>query len=136
MSPFRMSRAALAALGLVAAAPAFAADLAYPPPYPPEPGPSRVYREERVEELQPPPPPPPAYGPRFSAGPGFGCRTVVKRRIDEDGEEFVRKVRICDEPVPYPRLEPEPGFRPSFYRPHPVPPADVPEGGWDAPPRW
>jgi hypothetical protein len=139
MSHSTMWRSAgLGALVALVTVPAFAADLAYPP-YPGiEPGPSRVYRGERIEEPLPPPPPPrPVYGPRFVGGsyappppPGEECRVVVKHRIDAYGEEVERRVRICEE-------EPGPRYRPSFYRPpHPVPPADIPGDRWDAPPRW
>lgn len=134
----RLAGLGLGTLAVLAAVPALAADFA-DPPYPGiEPGPSRVYREERIEEELPPPPPPRrpvAYGPRFVAGPPFApppdeeCRFIVKHRIDAYGEEIERRVRICDE-------RRGPRFRPSFYRPHPVPPADLPYGAWDGPRRW
>lgn len=139
----RMGRIGLAAAAVVSAAPAFSADLAYP--YPPEePAPSQVYREERIEEAVPPLPPraeAPLYGPRFAGGPRLAppppegeCRTVVKRRIDEDGEEVVRRVRVCEDGL---ALPPRPDYRPSFYRPGPpVPPADVPDEGDEGPPRF
>ena len=136
---------------LAAAGPALAADLGYPPPGPegpaPEeyageeygprgPGPSRVYREERVDEEMPPPPRAERlpYGPRYSAGPAFGpppphlgCRTVVRHRVNHFGEEVRRRVEICDERV---YGEPGPRIRPSGYGPRPVPPADIPEGDY------
>ena len=126
-------------LALLAAAPAFAADLAYPPTDPEEPAPTRIEREERLEEQIPPVLPqvgPVLESPRFAAGPRFApppeeFRTIVKRRIDEDGAEVVRRVRICDE-VAYP--PPRPHVRPSFY--DPVPPVDVPDGRFDGPQRW
>lgn len=137
----RMGRIGLAVAAVVSAAPALSADLAYP--YPPEePAPSRVYREERIEEAVPPPrAEAPLYGPRFVAGPRFAppppaeeCRTVVKRRIDEDGEEVVRRVRVCEDG---PALPSRPRYRPSFYGSGPpVPPADVPEEGEEGPPRY
>ena len=134
----RTRAAGLAALALMTATPGLAADLAYPYPAD-EPAPTRIDREERIEEGLPPPRP--VYGPpRFVAGPYEAppppveeCRTIVKRRIDFDGEPIERRVRICDE-APYAR--PAPRFRPSFYRPHPVPPVEVPDGDWDRPPRW
>ncbi len=125
----------LATLALAAAAPAFAADLAYPPYEGETAEPSRVYREERIEEAEPPPPPLIRHRPQFVAGP-YGapqpdeeCRTIVKHRIGPDGEEIERRIRICDD-------RPAPRFRPSFYRPHPVPPADIPYDRWREPPRW
>ncbi|GEP12349.1 hypothetical protein [Methylobacterium gnaphalii] len=132
----RLAGLCLGTLAVATAVPALAADLGYPP-YPGiEPQPGRVYREERVEEEVPPPPRRPVpYGPRFVAGPYDGpppaeeCRTIVKHRIDAYGDEVERRVRICDE-------RPAPRFRPSFYRPHPVPPADIPDEPWDGPPRW
>ncbi|MCE4226704.1 hypothetical protein HCU64_23460 [Methylobacterium sp. C25] len=133
----RLAGLGLGALAFAAAVPALAADFAYPP-YPAiERQPSRVYREERIEEELPPPPPPhrpAAYGPRFTAGPYGGpppeeCRTIIKHRIDAFGEEVERRVRICDE-------RPAPRFRPSFYRPHPVPPADISDDRFGGPPRW
>ena len=136
----RSSRIGLGALALLHAAPALAADLAYPPPYPAEPAPTRVYREERVEEQVPPPPQvgPALSGPRFAAGPRFAppppaeeCRSIVKRGIDAYGEEVVRRVRVCEEAVDPP---PRPRYRPSVSDPGPpVPPADVP---FEEPPRW
>lgn len=134
-------------LALLAAAPTLAADLAYPPADPEEPAPTRLYREERVEEEALPPQSGPApYGPRFAAGPRFAppppaeeCRTIVKRRIDAYGEEVVRRVRICDEAASPP---PRPRYRPSVYDPGPpphtlpLPPAGVPGGRFEEPPRW
>lgn len=133
----RLAGLGLGVLALATALPALSADFAYPPNPGSEPQPSRVYRDEPIgEELPPPPPPhrPAAYGPRFAVGPYGGpppedCRTIVKHRIDAFGDEVERRVRICDE-------RPVPRFRPSFYRPHPVPPADVPYDRWDGPPRW
>ncbi|MGY2046963.1 hypothetical protein [Methylobacterium sp. JK268] len=68
---------ALAALVLVAG-PALAADLDEPPP-----GPRFGWA--------PPPPPPHAFRP------DEGCRVFVKRRYGPGGEEYVRRVRVCDE---------------------------------------
>ncbi len=136
----RLAGLGLGTLAVLSAVPALAADFAYPPYPVVEPAPHRVYREEPIEDELPPPPPPRrpvVYGPRFVAGPHFVppppsdevCRTIIKHRIDAFGEEVERRVRICEE-------RPGPRFRPSFYRPHPVPPADVPYGDWDGPPRW
>lgn len=128
--------AGFGALALLATWPALAADLAYPPYHGAEPAPARIYREERVEEALPPPPPEAVYpGPRFVAQPRYAplpdeaCRTIIRRRVDFDGEEVVKRVRICEEEA-YGRPPPR------FGRPRPVPPADVPYGGWDGPPRW
>ena len=135
----RFSCAALAVAALSSPGAAPAADLDYPPDPAGEPAPTRVYREERIEEI--PPLTEPLDVPRFSAGPRLvpppaeACRTIVKRRIDEDGVEVERSIRICDErltdgPAPGPR------FRPSLYGPpHPVPPGDIPGGRWSGP-RW
>ncbi|KTS37980.1 hypothetical protein NS228_13760 [Methylobacterium indicum] len=78
------------------------------PPPPPEPP-----RFESRGEWRPAPPPP----PRFAQGPG-PCRVFVKRRIDPDGDEVVRRVRVCDE---------GPGYREGGYR-------DGPR--WGGPPPW
>ena len=78
----------LGAFALLAlAGPVAAADLDdYPPP-----------RFDSRGEWRPAPPPPP---PRFAQGPG-PCRVFVKRRIDADGDEVVRRVRVCDEAPEY-----------------------------------
>ncbi|MGE7417015.1 hypothetical protein [Methylobacterium tarhaniae] len=97
------TRLALGALALLAlAGPVAAADFDEDPP-----------RFERRGDWRPAPPPP----PRFAQGPE-SCRTFVKRRIDADGDEVVRRVRVCDD---------GPGYRDGGYR-------DGPR--WGGPPPW
>lgn len=108
-----------------------------PPEYSPERGPSRVYREERVEEEAPDYAERPR-GPRYAAGPHYAppppppqdCRTIVRHRVNAYGEEIRRRIRICDE-----RASGEfgPRFRRSGYGPGPIPPADIPEGPYGDP---
>lgn len=153
MAKITSKRIAAACFGLVAAMaihPAVAADFPYPPgpgpeagpppDYQAESGPSRIYREERLEEEAPPPraardP----YGPRYATGPRYAppppppqeeCRTIVRHRVNAFGEEIRRRIQICDERGP---IEPGPRFRPSGYGPGPVPPADIPEGPYGDP---
>ncbi|GJD47461.1 hypothetical protein OPKNFCMD_0169 [Methylobacterium crusticola] len=78
-----------AALALVLAGlapqahPARAADFDEPPPY-----------AGLRDEGRPP--------PRFARPePSETCRVFVKRRIDPDGEEVVRRVRVCDDGPAY-----------------------------------
>ncbi|TGE00705.1 hypothetical protein [Methylobacterium nonmethylotrophicum] len=88
----------LGALALLAlAGPVAAADLDEPPP-----------RFEGRGDWRPAPPPP----PRYVEAPET-CRVFVKRRIDPDDDEVVRRVRVCDE---------APGYR-DGYR-------DGPRWGW------
>jgi hypothetical protein len=106
-------RLALALLALLAGAtlPAHAADLDEGWD-----GPSRppAYGFDRG-----PPPPPPAYEPpprRFVAvPPPPPCRVIVRRHLDPYGDEVVRRVRICDEPIgrfgPPDRFGPPPWHR-------------------------
>ncbi|AWB23363.1 hypothetical protein DA075_22720 [Methylobacterium currus] len=102
--PRPTARLVLGALALLAlAGPAAAADLDEDPPP----------RFEGRGEWRAPPPPP----PRFVHGPE-SCRVFVKRRIDPDGDEVVRRVRVCDE---------GPGDREGGYR-------DGPR--WGGPPPW
>ncbi|MFE1601246.1 hypothetical protein [Methylobacterium sp. ID0610] len=107
----------------VLAGPALAADLDEPPPSP-----------YGVRPDYAPPPPPP---PRFSRDEET-CRVFVRRRIDADGEEVVRRVRVCDAgagPEGPPRWHRHRPWRlEGFGPPHeryapPVPPAEVP-GIW------
>ncbi|KAB1075187.1 hypothetical protein [Methylobacterium planeticum] len=146
--PILTRLAGLSALALVAG-PALAADFdgAYPPP-----------RPEYGAEFERRPPPPVFQAPRFSAGPRFEpppadeCRTFVKRRFDADGEEVVRRVRVCDARPGFgrgPRFGPghlggdgygPPPFPPQEVAPRDLPPRDlppreVPEGLWGGP-RW
>ena len=126
VSVFRRARLAGLCVLALASAPALAAD--FDPPYPP-----RADEAGDYERLPPPPPEPRPHRPRFTAGPDFvpppeACRTFVKRRIDDFGEEVVRRVRVCDEPARF-----DAGF---YRRPHgPVPPEDVPPRYWHGP-RW
>ncbi|MGU3538514.1 hypothetical protein [Methylobacterium sp. A54F] len=131
--PLILRLAAVAGLAFLAV-PASAAD--FDGSYPPRPD------VEAFDERPPPPPPPePAYPPRFTAGPRFeappdACRTFVKRRIDIDGEEVVRRVRVCDE---HPGFGDGPRFRRGHFADHfgpPLPPEDVPpRRHWEGP-RW
>lgn len=152
MAKFTSRRIAVACFGiaaLTAAHAAVAADFpdpsgpgpeeAGPPPdYSPERGPSRIYREQRVEEEAPPGAERTPYGPRFAAGPRYApppppmeeCRTIVRHRVNAYGEEIRRRIRICDERAP---VEPGPRFRQSGYGPGPIPPADIPEGPYGDP---
>ncbi|ACL59619.1 hypothetical protein [Methylobacterium nodulans] len=72
--------------------------------------------------------------PRFSRADET-CRVFVKRRIDADGEEVVRRVRVCDEGPGFdgpPRWHHRPWRAEGFGLPRervapPLPPGEVPE---------
>ena len=89
--------AATAASALLPAAPAGAADLGVDYEYGARPvAPYGIRRHsERFEEL------PPAHGRAIERRTEIeSCRVVVRRRVNEYGEEVLRRARICEEDEP------------------------------------
>ena len=120
--------AALAASAFLPAAPAGAADLGVDYEYGARPvAPYGIRRHsERFEEL------PPAHGRVIERRTEIeSCRVVVRRRVNEYGEEVLRRVRICDEDEPArerrPRLALPRDVEDDFGGgPDLVPPGDIP----------
>ena len=121
--------AALAASAFLPAAPAGAADLGVDYEYGARPvAPYGIRRHsERFEEL------PPAHGRVIERQTEIeSCRVVVRRRVNEYGEEVLRRVRICDEDEPArerrPRLALPRDVEDDFGGgPDLVPPGDIPD---------